>query len=351
MQHKGIALLMVACMLYVCTADISIVRFSSNPLVNQTNMAPQCDNLYDVNFPSVVVNPPDWLLDRLELTLGCRPVALMWYSNHHGQQIYLMYTLVGVQGPWISYAPGTTLTLAAVLAAFNTSTNSTSAEVASPDVYIDMVEREVRVYFHRRVPTDNFAILTSAAFSPDGIHFDTIFTPAIVTAYARHFVWKGYFYLTDRSGFLWRSRDGLTNLEAGPTTIGDVFTNHSLVIPGNNYTGYVRHLGLYLNGGVLYVYGTRVGDAPERILWTTVALTENWLNWTAAPVQEAFRPVMDYEGANLPIVPSVKGDAAGPVNQLRDPFPFSANGKCYIFTTIAGEQGVQGAIMPKSYCF
>jgi hypothetical protein len=229
---------------------------------------------------------------------------------------------------------------------------SESAEVASPDIYIDNEAQPVRMYFHRRVPNDNFAIVTSAAFASDGIHFDTTFTPEIVTAYARHFVWQGYFYLTDRQGFLWRSRDGLTNLEAGPNTIGNAFEEPSIIVPGNPYLGYVRHLGLYLNGDVLYIYGSRVGDAPERILWTTMDLQGDWLNWTAVtPIQEGFQSNTTYEGAFLPIAPSQKGSVAVPVHQLRDPFPFSTNGRCYIFYTVAGEQGVAGALLPESFCF
>jgi hypothetical protein len=331
-------------------AQVNVQRFSQNPLVNQTNMGLQCDGSYDVNFPSIVTAPM-WLKFRLFPYLGCMPNYLMYYSNHHGQQIYLSYSNY-ITGPWVSYAPGTTLTLAAVLAAFNTTTNSTSAEVASADIYIDNQNEIVRMYFHRRVPNDNFAIVTSAAFATDGINFDTIDTADLLTAYARHFIWQGEFYFTDRQGYLWKSADGLTNFIAGPTVIAAAFTEPSIVIPGNTYNGYLRHLGLFLNGDVLYVYGSRVGDAPERIFYTTIPLTTNWMTWNVSmPVTLVMEPVMVYEGADLPNVPSAKGDATGPVNQLRDPYPFTDGFGCYLYYTVAGEQGIAGAQLPNSFCF
>jgi hypothetical protein len=345
-------LVVLLCLVGMCATQnrVEVERFDSNPLVNETNMAPQCNGAYDVNFPSIV-KAPLWLKERLQPHIGYQPKYLMYYSDHHGQQIYLSCSN-HVDGPWVSYAPGTTLTLAAVLAAFNTTTNSTSAEVASADVYIDNDAQVVRMYFHRRVPNDNFAIVTSVAFALDGINFDVIWTADLLTAYARHFIWNGQFYFTDRQGYLWSSHDGLTNFTAGPTIIATAFTEPSIVIPNNTYNGYLRHLGLYLNADVLYVYGSRVGDAPERILYTTIPLNDNWDTWNVSmPVTELIRPTTVYEGADLPNVPSAKGDAVGPVNQLRDPYPFSTEDGCYLYYTVAGEQGIAGIQLPDSFCF
>jgi len=48
---------------------------------------------------------------------------------------------------------------------------------------------------------------------------------------------------------------------------------------------------------------------------------------------------MAYEGANFPIMPSVKGPAMN-VNQLRDPYAFEDSGRTYLFYSIAGESGI-----------
>uniref|UniRef100_A0A6G6ACF3 Uncharacterized protein n=1 Tax=Borely moumouvirus TaxID=2712067 RepID=A0A6G6ACF3_9VIRU len=329
-----------------CQADIPIQRFSTNPLINSTDLPLYCDNDYNINFPTVV-KTPSWLRNRLNDVIGVKPTYLMYFSDHHGKQIFMAWSF-DLEGPWNVYAPGT-LKITQVLAAFNASLNDTKAEVASADIYLDDDAKMVRMYFHRRVPNDNYAIVTSVAYSEDGIHFNYIDTRAIGTAYMRHFVHDGYIYLTDRQAQLWRSRDGVNNLEAGPTIIGDAFVNQSAV-NGDGYTGLVRHIGLIKRGNTLYIYGTRVGDAPERVLWTTMNLRGNWCQWEAeSPVEEGFRPVTDYEGANLPNIPSRKGSANEPVNQLRDPFPFYDMGKCFIFYTVAGESGIAGARLTR--CF
>nr|WBF71106.1 hypothetical protein [Megavirus caiporensis] len=345
-------------------ADLIVNRFNTNPLMDNDRLSPSCDDDNDINFPTIV-RAPIWLQNRLYEIIGSKPTYLMYFSDHHGKQIFMAYSN-NIKGPWNVYAPGT-LKLSQVLEAFNTTTNSTKAEIASADIYIDDNAKLVRMYFHRRVPNDNFAILTSVAYSKDGIHFDDldtrsfgmqydhnnigvreIDTRSIGTAYMRHFVHEDYIYLTDRQGKLWRSRDGVNDLEEGSLIIGNAFINQSAV-NGDGYTGYVRHIGLIKRHNMLYIYGTRIGDAPERILWTKMCLSGNWTQWTAPPVQEGFRPVTDYEGANLPIIPSKKGNAPGLVNQLRDPFPFSDLGRCYIFYTIAGENGIAAVQLP--YCW
>jgi hypothetical protein len=52
-------------------------------------------------------------------------------------------------------------------------------------------------------------------------------------------------------------------------------------------------------------------------------------------------PETDYEGAKLPIRPSVGGPARGPLHELRDPGYFQdVDGKEYLLYSVAGEQGI-----------
>ncbi len=52
-------------------------------------------------------------------------------------------------------------------------------------------------------------------------------------------------------------------------------------------------------------------------------------------------PEKDYEGAGLPIRPSVSGPARGPLHELRDPAWFKdADGKEYLLYSVAAEQGI-----------
>ncbi len=347
------AIAMAAVALFVApqgaTADISAARLKSNPQVDPASLAYSCDGDYSINFPTVI-KTPGWLKPRLG-------DYYMYFSDHHGLFIYLAYS-DSVNGPWLVYAPPT-LTLAQVYTAnnatFNLLNRSSSTECASPDVYVDNARRQIVMYFHARLPFNGFTSLSGIAFSSNGIDFAP--KPGFFALpYVRRFVWRGddYTYLLDRVGNIMRSRDGYTDLVLGGGAIGAAFTNASMV-NGNGFTGLLRHLGVSVVGDTLYVFGTRVGDAPERILWTSVDLSCTRANWSACapahPALEAFRPEYAYEGADLPIAPSTKGNAPGPVNQLRDPFPFADGGKCYIFYAAAGESAIAAARIADHFCF
>jgi len=327
---------------------LPVARLPNNPLLTFADVQLPCDGDYDINFPSIV-RTPSWFSKRLG-------EYYMYFSDHHGLYIYMAYSN-SPKGPWVVLAPPV-LTLAQVYAVNNNTYDaanvSSHAEVASPDAYVDNANRRIILYVHRRVPSDNFAIVEAVAFSTDGLHF-TPRAGSIGQSYMRHFTWHGdnYVYLVDRYGNLLRSLDGYTNIQAGNQAIGNAFANQSL-INGDGYTGLVRHVGVSVVGNILYIFGTRVGDAPESILWTSMDLRCTLGNFnscqTDGPAKFAFGPVYDYEGANYPNVPSKKGSATG-VNQIRDPFVFADAGKCYIFYAIAGESGFAAAYLPNRFCY
>jgi hypothetical protein len=88
------------------------------------------------------------------------------------------------------------------------------------------------------------------------------------------------------------------------------------------------------------VFWSRVGDAPEVLMRSTIDLSQAWESWTESPPVEVLRPEHDWEGANAPIVPSIRSVAGGHVNQLRDPAIFEEDGRVWLLYAIAGESGI-----------
>lgn len=350
-----LAVLAFAALLQTARADIALRRFSDNPLVGPSSFAPnnthvRADRVRNINFPSVI-RAPSWFSPRLGN-------YYMYFSDHHGLFVRLAYA-DRVEGPWKIY-PHPTLTLAQVYAANNVTYNESSlsykAECTSPDVHVDHQARVVRMYFKHRIPTYHYAILSGVAVSHDGLGFAPR-SGAIGLSYVRAFTWAGdrgnYTYMLDRHGNMMRSADGYGGWELGNGLVGKAFANQSMIKGGDQYTGRVRHVGVSVAGHMLNVFGSRVGDAPERILWASMDLRCTLADWsTCAPVGpavDAFRGVTAYEGAQYPVVPSRQGDAID-VNQLRDPFPFADDGKCFIFYTIAGESGIAGGRIADTFC-
>jgi hypothetical protein len=91
---------------------------------------------------------------------------------------------------------------------------------------------------------------------------------------------------------------------------------------------------------VLLVFYSMVGDNPERILLSEIELGRDWMAWSETKPVDVLEPEFDWEGANLPLEPSVRGFAAGPVRQLRDPAIFVEDGHTYLLYSVAGESGI-----------
>ena len=125
-------------------------------------------------------------------------------------------------------------------------------------------------------------------------------------------------------GRLYRSKDGLTSFEEGP-----------LLFNPN-----MRHAALLKRDAELYVFWTQVGDAPERILLSTIDLFPAWEEWCESDAVELLRPERAWEGADAPLEPSLRSVAYGHVNQLRDPAIFQEDGRSFLLYAVAGESGI-----------
>lgn len=272
----------------------------------------------NIQGPSLI-RVPDWI----ENPLGR---YYLYFADHRGEYIRLAYA-DAVTGPWSVHTPGT-LTLeqshfpltcppCSVPAG---STAPAYAHIASPDVHVREDLQQIVMYLHGRDPE---AQVTRRAVSSDGLHFEG--DPEVLgRPYFRVTQHAEYFYGMAMPGFLYRSRDGLSNFDEGPRFFNDA----------------MRHSALLVRGERLYVFWTQVGHAPERILVSVITMAGDWTQWAESEAVELLRPERDWEGAQLPAAPSVRGDITVPVNQLRDPTIFEEDGQTYLLYSVAGESGI-----------
>lgn len=282
---------------------MQITRLPDNPI-----LYPFMDRWMgqNINGPSAI-EAPEWLPNR-------RGRYYLYFAHHYGTYIRLAYA-DHPEGPWRTYEDGV----------LDVRQSYFIDHIASPDIHVDNTRREIHMYFHGVVETDP-AIKQGArlAVSYDGLNFSV--RPDILgPPYIRAFHWRGATYALARLAALSRSPDGLQPFEPGPDC---------------GFPPDVRHVAVALRGDVLHVVYSCIGDAPERLYHTTIALTEDWREWKVNPPREILRPGRDYEGADKKIEPSKIGAILSPVNELRDPDFFHADGEDYLLYSIAGEHGV-----------
>jgi len=278
---------------------VKIVRFPENPIIR-----PHMDGRMgrNINGPSLI-RVPDWL----ENPFGR---YYLYFAAHKGTYIRLAYA-DRLKGPWQMYELGV-LELA---------DSFFVGHIASPDVHVDDERREIRMYYHGQTPADGQQ--TRIALSADGLAFAAC--PEILgTSYFRVFRWDGWWYALVMPGKFMRSRDGLTGFELGPV----------------RFTEDMRHSALTLDGNVLGVFYSNVGDCPESILHCTVELTADWWAWEESESVMVLAPETEYEGADLPFAPSVRGWAPERVRQVRDPAIYREAGRTYLLYSVAGEHGI-----------
>ena len=279
--------------------QIGIERLGDGPIIRPHMDDRMGDN---INGPSLI-RAPDWIT---------KPLGKYYlYFGHHDGRYIRLATADDLAGPWRMHQPGV-LPLDQSLFA---------GHIASPDVHVDEANQRIIMYYHGlEGPGYQHS---RVAVSRDGINF-TAREENLGRTYMRIFKHQGMTYALAMPGQFYRSRDGLTDFEEGPR----------LFEPN------MRHSAVMLRDDVLYVFWTRVGDAPESILLSTIDISGDWSQWTESEEQLVLRPERDWEGANAPVEPSVRSTAYGQVNQLRDPALFEENGMIYLLYAVAGESGI-----------
>jgi hypothetical protein len=218
--------------------------------------------------------------------------------------------------------------------------------IASPEVYVDLMGRKIRMLYHGCGPTEAAfkakGQLTAYAESTDGINFEAR-GPYLGEAYIRVFKkddwWYGFSGGPERR--LSRTKELGQPFEAGPVleVEGEPYAPCP---PGESIDSIyrMRHVALQLRGENLVIYYSNVGDAPERIKRTVVPVSGDWTTWRGGKPQEVLRPEMPWEGADEPVMTSKGGVKLYAVNEVRDPFVFEEDGQSWLFYSVAGEQGI-----------
>jgi hypothetical protein len=313
---------------------VRVTRLGNGPIIG-----PDLHPSIGVNIqgPSLI-RVPDWIPDRLG-------AYYLYFADHKGSYIRLAYADQLV-GPWRVHPPGSLhlaqsgfLTTPPVvtpdeLARFEAQyrgrgaaishdvlSEITTPHIASPDVHVDAERRRIVMYFHGLESAGDQ--VSRVAIASNGIDF--VARPEVVgRSYMRIFQHDGMTYALTMPGRLSRSADGLGGFEAGPTL----------------FNPNMRHAAVRQRDGVLWVFWTQVGDAPERILLSRIALDGDWRGWRDEPPVEVMRPERWWEGADAPNVPSVRSTAYGVVNQLRDPAIHEEAGETYLLYAVGGESGI-----------
>jgi hypothetical protein len=280
-----------------------VERFPENPIVRPHMDSRMGDN---INGPSLI-RMPAWVAPRLAR-------HYLYFAHHDGGYIRLAYS-DDLRGPWRMYQREVLPHSAALFA----------GHVASPDVHVDDAGRQMRMYYHGSdTPSGGGGQqATRVAISRDGLHF-TALPELLGRPYFRVFWWAGYHYALAMPGVFYRSRDGLTAFEEGPSL----------------FTPNMRHTAVKVDGHILSVFYTNAGDCPERILLSTLDLTPDWWDWKTSDPVVVLEPDLPYEGGDLPRQPSVRGMVTKPVCQLRDPAIFQEEGRTYLLYSVAGEHGI-----------
>jgi len=268
----------------------------------------------------------------------------LYFAHHEGDRIRLAFADT-LTGPWELYPQGVLqleqsgfptvppreedLDLR-VKAWVSQGLDGLYPHIASPDALIDEQNQQIRLYYHGRNPDGTQR--TRVSLSSDGLNF-TALKPILGFPYFRTFCYRNYTYALAMPGVLYRSADGLTKFEPGTRLFNDD----------------MRHSAVLVWGDTLYVFWTRVGDAPERILLSSIDLKRNWQQWQDSEPLEILKPERTWEGSDLPIVPSRRGSVMHPVNELHDPAVYvegtagedmGEDMDVYLLYSCAGEQGL-----------
>lgn len=305
-------------------SELSVERVGNGPLLTPASHPSLGTNL---NGPTLI-RVPDWVKKPLGR-------YYLYFAHHQGKFIRLAYA-DEVRGPYTVHAPG-------VLPIAET---PFKGHIASPELIVDHAARRIGMLYHGAGPTEPNATghgqVMAYAESADGLAFRSE-RRYLAESYLRVFRRDGWWYGFSGGAYRRFSRSRSLNepFEPGPVLEikGEAF---SAAPEGTEIDRIyrIRHVAFQLHGDRLTIYYSNVGDAPERIKRTVVELGGDWTTWKGGPVQEVLRPERSWEGAEEPLVASVGGAKHHPVNELRDPFVFEENGRCWLFYTVAGEQGI-----------
>lgn len=330
MKRIAIFIVFIAWTVSTHAQEFSFERFETNPIIHE-GLLPKLEG-DNINGPTLI-KVPDWVSNKLGK-------YYLYFAHHKGKYIRLAYA-DKLEGPWKIYQPGTLKIEDCICKTApvkkGESVRHQGAEnaddnvqhIASPDIIIDDVKKELIMYYHCPLEFEGKrAQYTLSAVSKDGLNFKSD-DVVLGEPYFRVFKWKDYYYAIGRSSSIHRSKDPRAPFEKGPNPFNKI-QNPSLL----------RHSAVKVVDNTLWVFYSRVGDEPERILLSTIQLNDDWNTWTPTQPVTVAEPQEDYEGANLPVGKSKGGLYYGKVRQLRDPHVYEEDNKWYLLYSAAGENSI-----------
>lgn len=228
--------------------------------------------------------------------------------------------------------------------------------IASPDMFIDDVNQQIVMYFHAPSRGGQKSFVATSA---NGLNFRMpdeggqtghgIRPVMLGRPYYRVFDYDGEIYAQVVWGDTFKAPANPWSPAPGFDYSKDYWTEGTNPFAPDLATGgqgelRPRHYAVHREGNELYLFYSRIGDRPERILMSTLDLGANdrdWLAWdTSFPPEEILHPEESWEGADYPPAPSQSSAGTG-VHQLRDPGIFKdAEGKLYLLYSGAGEEAI-----------
>ncbi len=290
------------------------IRFQANRLAENPIIVPDMDGRMgaNINGPSLI-RTPEWLPNALGK-------YYLYFGHHRGDYIRLAFA-DALTGPWRTYEQGV----------LDLNDSFFEHHIASPDVLIDEEARRLVMYFHGRRLADGPDQGTRVSVSDDGLTFRA--RPEVLgRPYFRVFQHDGSHYAIGMPGYVYRSDNALKGFEEGPQ-----------ILPDNT-----RHVATLIRDDTLHLFHTYAYQTRESIMVGDINLRSDWQDWTVTDIREVLRPETEWEGANLPPMPSERGPIDIPVNQLRDPAIFQEDGTTWLLYSVAGEGGLAIASLTTS---
>lgn len=292
--------------------QIFVRRVLAEPIVH-AGLSPSLGG--NINGPSLV-RAPDWLA-------GAPARYLLYFAHHEGSHIRLALA-DDLTGPWRIHEGGVLNLRETPLAQEVPAGGWADADVphlASPDVHVDDGARQLVMYYHG--PTLSGHQESFRAVSRDGLRWRCDPGVAAANSYLRVFSHGGR-----RFGLAWGG-EVLAERSDGS------FARGPWPFPEGH-----RHAAVLVRGDTAHVFWTRIGDAPERILHSSIDLRPDWRGWQVAGTSEVLRPELPWEGGDLPVAPSRIGAAWTPENALRDPCFYEESGRLWLLYVGGGEQAI-----------
>jgi hypothetical protein len=343
------------------------------PIVSQAHFerAGVPDDGVNLCGPSAI-RLPDWLPRWRRADPSAN--YYLYFADHDGAYLRVAWA-AAIEGPWILYGVGPDVASGGRGALDLGDLRELDAgaglgavdHIASPHVEVDAARQRFLLYFHAASSLDGSPTQVQHSFiaiSPDGLRFDSPELRArgeglrpllLADSYLRPFGYAGSLFGIANRGSLYRALDPDQPWNSfGRPRESDVWDflasrtqnplSDDLRRAGLSRAGIeVRHPAARVIGDRLDIFYTRVGDSPERVLYSSIDLRVGSASaWDASyPPVELMRAEESWEGADVPLRRSRIGRAPENVNELRDPSPFrDADGRWYLFYAGRGEDAI-----------